>query len=321
MGHSIRQPPTSRTVLSLSTAQHGVASRVQLLGLGLTSSAITYRIRRRRLHVLFPGVYAVGRPDLTLQGWMLAAAFACGAGAVLSHESAAILWGLIESPPWATFSSRAMRPSGPFELSVSPPRTVARPGLIVHRRRALGPLDVSEHDGIPLTSPVRTLVDLAARESAETVERAINRADKRGVATPDRLVLELARLPLGPGVALLRALLDRDRLILTDSVLEQRFLPIAHRAGLGPPKTQQRVSGYRVDFWWPQLGLVVETDGLRYHRTAADQARDLKRDQAHAAAGLASLRFTHHQIAHEAASVEATLRQVAERQRGRLAGK
>jgi very-short-patch-repair endonuclease len=108
----------------------------------------------------------------------------------------------------------------------------------------------------------------------------------------------------------LRDLLRRDVFALTESELERRFLPIARRAGLPPPRTQAHLNGFRVDFFWPDLGLVVETDGLRYHRTPAQQARDRRRDQVHAAAGLTPLRFTHHQVAHEARSVEATLRAV-----------
>ena len=93
--------------------------------------------------------------------------------------------------------------------------------------------------------------------------------------------------------------LDRRTFTLTDSELERRFLPLARQAGLPRPQTGRCVNGYRVDFYWPDLGLVVETDGLRYHRTPAQQARDRRRDQAHAAAGLTALRFTHAQVTGE----------------------
>jgi len=109
------------------------------------------------------------------------------------------------------------------------------------------------------------------------------------------------------GVAALRDLLDRQTLTLTDSELERRFLPIVQRAGLPRPLTQRRVNSFRVDFFWPQLGLVVETDGLRYHRTAGQQARDRLRDQTHAAAGLTTLRFTHAQVVFDTAHVQRVL--------------
>ena len=116
-------------------------------------------------------------------------------------------------------------------------------------------------------------------------------------------------------MAALRETLDRRTLVLTDSELERRFLPIARRAGLPPPQTQSMVNGFRVDFSWPELGLVVETDGLRYHRTPAQQAADRVRDQAHTAAGLTPLRFTHAQVAYAPGHVELTLRATAARLR------
>ena len=108
--------------------------------------------------------------------------------------------------------------------------------------------------------------------------------------------------------------------MLTDSELERRFLPIARRAGLPPPQTGRPVNGFKADFFWPELGLVVETDGLRYHRTPIQQTRDRVRDQAHAAAGLTPLRFTHTQVAYEPDHVEGTLRAVARRLAGAGAG-
>ena len=86
------------------------------------------------------------------------------------------------------------------------------------------------------------------------------------------------------------------------------------------PLTQQHLNGFRVDFYWPELRLVVEADGLRYHRTPAQQAADRRRDHVHAEAGLTSLRFTHAQISFEDAHVVAVLRSVAERQRLGLLG-
>ena len=116
-----------------------------------------------------------------------------------------------------------------------------------------------------------------------------------------------------PGVAVLRAVLDRRTFSLTDSELERRFGPIARRAGLPLPLTQRRVNGFRVDFYWPDLGLVVETDGLRYHRTPAQQTADLRRDQAHSAAGFTPLRFSHAQVTYESVYVESMLKDVAQR--------
>jgi very-short-patch-repair endonuclease len=149
--------------------------------------------------------------------------------------------------------------------------------------------------------------------SAPRLERDINVADALGLISADQLRAAAERFSGRPGVAALRAVLDRHTFTLTDSELERMFLPIARSAGLDRPLTRQKVNGFRVDFFWPTRGLVVETDGLRYHRTPAEQARDLIREQTHKAAGLEPLRFTHWQVAREKAWVERTLRRVVAR--------
>ena len=116
-------------------------------------------------------------------------------------------------------------------------------------------------------------------------------------------------------------MLDRETFTLTDSQLEREFLPLARSAGLGQPRTGVQLNGFKVDFFWPDLGLVVETDGLRYHRTPAAQARDRLRDQAHAAAGLTTLRFTYAQVRHERDYVRRTLATIARRLDAGLASK
>jgi very-short-patch-repair endonuclease len=186
-------------------------------------------------------------------------------------------------------------------------------GVRVHRRSNLTAADITTHQGIPVTSPVSTLVDLAATLPTNALEAAISEADKRDLTSPESLRDAVLALPRRPGIAKLRKLLDRHNFRLTDSELERYFLPIARRAALPPPLTQQWVNGFRVDFFWPELGLVVETDGLRYHRTPAQQAADRRRDQVHTAAGLTPLRFTHYQVRYEAALVTQTLGAVASR--------
>jgi len=145
------------------------------------------------------------------------------------------------------------------------------------------------------------------------LERAVNEADRLDLVDPETLRGELERYGGRRGVARLRELLDRRTFRLTDSELERLFLPLASQAGLSAPLTRQRLNGFRVDFFWPRLRLVVETDGLRYHRTPAQQARDRLRDQAHLAAGFTPLRFTHAQVRYEPEYVRATLRKVTRR--------
>ena len=169
------------------------------------------------------------------------------------------------------------------------------------------------HENIPATTPLCTIVDLAPRLPRAELEDAINELDKRDLVDPETLRRALDELDPRPGIAKVRRTLDRRTFVFTDSRLERYFLPIARRAGLPLPETRRYVNSFRVDFHWPDLGLVVETDGLRYHRTPAQQAKDRRRDQAHAAAGLTQLRFTHAQIAYERAHVMSTLAAVAAR--------
>jgi very-short-patch-repair endonuclease len=169
------------------------------------------------------------------------------------------------------------------------------------------------HHGIPVTSPIRTLVDLATRLSAPQLEAAVNEADKLGLVDPERLRRALEGMTRQRGVTPLRRLLDSRVFRLTDSELERRFLRLVRRARLPMPETQASVNGFRVDFFWREFGLVVETDGLHYHRTPSQQATDRRRDQIHATAGLTALRFTHAQVRFEPGYVRQTLVDVVAR--------
>lgn len=299
-------PKPAAGVWTLAEQQHGVVARSQLAALGLSARSVERRLRSGRLHEvrllggeLLRGVYAVGRPGLTRSGLWMASVLACGDGAVLSHSSAAAHYGI-----W-----RAGEPG--IEVSVRDRRALRRPGLSVHRPLKLRPSDLGSRDGIPVTTPTRTLIDLATMVGRRRLEAAVNAADKLDLLDPETLRDELEARPGQPGVPALRDLLDIHTFRLTDSELERRFLRLVARAGLPLPETGAFLDGYRVDFFWPDLGLVVETDGLRYHRTAAQQTRDLERDAAHAAAGLTSLRFSHRQVRYAPREVIQALRPLA----------
>ncbi|HET7417601.1 MAG TPA: hypothetical protein VFJ61_08260 [Solirubrobacterales bacterium] len=233
----------------------------------------------------------------------MAALLACGPGAVLSHGSAAALWGFGEEP------------RGLIEVSLPPGRRSRHSGIRAHRRAGLRPTEVTEHEGIPLTAPIRTLIDLAPQLTPAQLERAVNEADKLKRVRADVLYAALDDHGGEPGVGPLRRLLDPLHFRLSDSELERAMRPVAKSAGLAVPETKVWVNKFEVDFFWPDLGIVVEADGLRYHRTASQQRRGLERDQAHIAAGLWPLRFSHWQIAKEPAYVRRILRQVAARAR------
>lgn len=296
----------SRRAWKLAGRQHGIVARRQLLALEFSRRAIEHRVARGRLHLVMHGIYAVGWPGLTQKRRWMVAVLACGDGAMLSHRSAAALWGI----------GREQR--GVVDVSVRRRCELRRPGLRVRGRPTLALEDIMWRDGIPVTSPVRTLVDIATELDPLRVERAVNEADKRDLIDPEALRLALDDYAGQPGAPLLRSLLDKRTFRLSDSDLEIFFRPIAAGAGLPPPLSRQLVNTYEVDFFWPDLGLIVETDGLRYHRTPSTQARDAMRDRAHTIAGMTPLRFTHYEIKHPPARVRSELNRAAELLRERI---
>ena len=299
MGPTKNQTP-SKELWRLTSQQHGVVARSQLLDLGFSSDAIAHRLRIGRLHSLWRGVYAVGRPDVSERGRLMGAVLKCGPAALVSHRSAASVWGLSHRREGIDVVVPYCEPRHPR-------------GIRVHRRLDLGEEHRRWIDGLPVTDPVSTLVDVACGSSEAVLGRMIREADRLDLVDPVSLRAALDSCHRRPGVGRLRSLLDSETFSLADSELEQRFLHLVHAAGLPMPETQAWVNGFRVDFYWPELGLVVETDGLRYHRTASQQRTDRLRDQAHTVAGLTHLRFTAAQIRHEPQRAMKTLASVVSR--------
>ncbi len=288
---------------AMARAQHGVVTRRGLLALGFSPKAIQHRLETGRLHSITPGIYAVGRRGLTREGRWMVAVLGCGEDAALSHRSAGALWGI------------AAERRGAIDVSFRTRRRCSRSGVRPHMRPSLAAADLTMRRRVPVTAVVRTLLDLATELGAPRLERAVNEADKLDLIDPEALRAALEEHAGEPGVRALRALLDRDTFRLSDRELEVLFRPLARDAGLPAPETKAFVNGFEVDFFWPGLGLVVETDGLRYHRTPSTQPRDALRDQTHTASGLTTLRFSHHQVKHEPERVRRVLAATAARLR------
>ena len=231
----------------------------------------------------------------------MAAVLACGGPgtAALSHSSAAALFKI------------GVEQVAAIEVTRRSPDPIRVPGIRVHRRPSLKNGWYGYCEQIPVTSPVQTLIDLATRHGRAVMERSINEADKLGLVRTDDLRKALDDHAGERGVARLRAILDQRTFRYTRSELERAFLPLVRQAGLPLPRTSVYVTGHEVDFHFADLGLVVETDGLTYHRTPAEQAKDHERDQDHSAAGLFPLRFTHAQIKFEPDHVVRILRATA----------
>jgi len=298
MAGSTLETRSSRT-WELVHKQHGVVTRAQLLGLGFSAKAIEHRLRTGRLYPAARGVYLVGWNRLTPERRWMVAVLACGGGACLSHRSAAALWGI------------GREKEGKIDLTVRRRAEPKRPGLRVRCRRALTAGQVTTRKGIPLTRPIQTLIDIALEVTSRELERSVNDADKLDLIDPERLRGALDARLGEPGVKPLCVVLDKHTFRLSDSDLEVLFRPIAAAAGIPVELTKQVVNGFEVDFYWPSLRLVVETDGWRYHRTPAAQTRDARRDNAHVASGLTRLRFTHWQVKHEPAYVRRILTRTA----------
>lgn len=284
----------SRRAWELAARQHGVVTRRQLLALGFGRRSIEHRVARGRLFPISLGVYAVGWPALNQKRRWMAAVLAGGEGAALSHHSAAALWEIGKEKDGIV-------------ISVLRRCELRRPGIRFHGRPSLAPDDLVLRDDIPVTSAVQTLVDLATELDPVALERAVNDADKRNLIDPEALRDDLERFSGAPGIRPLRHLLDKLFFRLSDSDLEIYFRRIVRAARAPIPFTKHRVNNFEVDFFWPDLGLIVETDGLRYHRTPSAQLRDARRDRAHVMAGMTPLRFTHYEVRYEPARVRAAL--------------
>lgn len=296
----------SQAAWALARRQHGVLTHGDLVGLGFSPKAIRHRVNKGRLHPVARGVYAVGRKSLTRHGRWMVAVLACGPGAALSHRSAAALWGFGEEH------------RDYIDVSVTRSSESKLRGVRCHRRPTLPPSAITTRLNIPLTQPVQTFLDLATVTGPKGLERAINEADKHDVIDPDALRKALDDHAGAPGVRPLRWILDEHTFRLSDDELERLFRPLAAAADLPVPLTKVDVNEFEVDFFWPELGLVVETDGWRYHRTPAAQTRDALRFQVHTAAGLTPLRFSHWQVKHEPRHVLDVLRGTAAHLRGSL---
>lgn len=281
-------------------------TRRQLLALGYSARSIEHRVARGRLFPVSLGVYAVGWPALNQKRKWMAAVLAGGKGAVLSHRSAAALWDI------------GSEKAGRIDVSVRRRCELRRPGIRFHGRPSLQPEDILRRDDIPTTSPSQTLLDLATELDPVPLERAVNDADKRGLIDPEALREQLVRYGGQPGVRPLRHLLDELFFQLSDSDLEIYFRRIVKAAQLPMPLSKQRVNDFEVDFFWPELGLVVETDGLRYHRTPSAQLKDARRDRAHVMAGMTPLRFTHYEVRYEPGRVRTALTKTIDLLRHRI---
>jgi predicted transcriptional regulator of viral defense system len=294
-------------IAALAGSQHGVVALPQLVVLGLGARSVRARVAAGRLHRFHRGVYAVGHPLVTAEGRWMAAVLACGEGALLSHRSAGILWGL--------------RESGGARVDVTTTRRVGRgrAGIRVHWRPSLGDADGGSCRGVPCTSVARTLLDLAVVVSAGELERACDRAEQLRLF--DRWAIDelLGRTRGERGTRRMREMLEKldPSGVLTRTEIERLMLALCRNHPLPPPVVNGWIQldgiGFSPDFLWPAAKLIVETDGAETHRTRRAFEADRRRDQLLAEAGYTTLRFTWRQITGEPERVARTIAAVLKR--------
>jgi Protein of unknown function (DUF559) len=286
-------------VRRLASGQRGNIVREQLMAAGIGRGAIAHRLRAGSLRMMFRGVYLVGHDALAPFAWEMAAALRYRGWAVLSHRTAAAVWKLILEPPQQ------------IALTVvnCDARSTAR--LWITRTTALDPRDLRWRHDLPVTSPARTMIDLAGcLDDDLQVERALAELRVLGLARDSELRAAADRCPNRKGVARVNALLASEAdPALTRSEAERRMLALCDRAALPRPLTEMRPCGFEVDFLWPHARLVLEVDGLRFHGHRRAFENDRRRDQILVAAGYRVIRVTRRQLIHEPLAVIARLAQ------------
>lgn len=286
----------------LAEAQHGVASRRQLMGLGMGRGAIEDRIARGQLRRVHWGVYAVGhRPAGRESRWM-AAVLSMGPRAVLSHRSAGSLWRIL---PAMSISPEVTRAT----------RCESRPGLRAHCA-VLRADEITCLDGIPVTSAPRTVLDVAALATTHQMEKALNEMQVRGITDKLSIADLLERYPRKRGTAKLKALLADETAVrgVTRKELEERFAALLDRTDLPRPRLNADVAVrghfFEADCLWAEQRVIVELDGRAAHGTDRAFEKDRERDRLLASEGWHVIRITWRQLRDDASAVIADLRRL-----------
>lgn len=268
--------------------QHGRVARWQLLAAGVDAKRIDRWVAARLLRPVLDGIYAVGHAAPSTYGDFMAAVLACGPGAVLSHRAAAFALTLLRGtapPPEVTVPTTAGR---------------ARPGIVIHRVKALDVLDTSTLDGIPITTVPRILLDLARTTKPKALTRLCHEAWVRHECGADRIEACIARNPRKPGAGRLRRALGSD---VTLSMLEDAFLVLLTTYDLPLPRTNINIKEDKVDCHWPRFGLTIELVTYRYHATRLGFETDIARQRRNN-----NLAYTYGDVIERAAATATELR-------------
>jgi very-short-patch-repair endonuclease/predicted transcriptional regulator of viral defense system len=288
-----------RELANVAARQHGVVALWQLIGLGLTGELVRQWVAKGRLHTVHRGVYAVGHPLLTLKGRLMAAVLACGPGASVSHRTAAMVRRLLDD-------SRTV-----IDVAAASNRR-SRPGIQFHRVRHLHPSDVTEIDGIPVTSVARTLLDIASLVPQRRLVHALECAEKAREFDMFEIEALLRRCQGHRGAKPLQRAL---RAIEPEAQhahegLERAFIAFCSARHIEAPVMNAVVEGFTVDALWAKAKLIVELDSWKHHRGRRAFEEDRRRDAVLALAGYQPLRVTHRWLTRDPGSLELTIRRL-----------
>jgi hypothetical protein len=287
--------------------QYGVVSAWQLAGLGYSKDDIGHAVATGRLHPIHHAVYAVGHAGISRHGRCLGAILSCGEGALLSHRSAAWLWGLTK------------RFHVPVEVTAASPRRT-RGAIRVHSAAALTEMDRTSHEGIAVTAAPRTFLDFAAVDP-HYLGQALDNARRLGLLDLIAMDELISRSKGFRGVARLRAALEIHRpAAFTRSGLERRFLELVQRAGLSRPSMNLFVAGHELDAYWSAQRFAVELDTFDYHGSPSAFEADRVRQENLKLAGIEMIRITGARMDREPTAVTERLRRLLAQRRQELEG-
>lgn len=290
-----------KRIVVLAERQFGRISRRQLLARGFTRGWIEYGLRAGRLHVVHPGVYALGHRAAGVEGALAAAILHGGPDSALCRITALWWWELLRYPP--------------ADVQIdSPGRTGSIPGVEVRHPATIEPV---EHRQLPVVAPTVALVGAATSVSYRALRRALAQAEFKGLIDPPLLHSSLGRGR--PGSAILKRAIraHMPQLARTDNDFEADFLFLLERVGIELPEVNVKVGRYRPDMLWRSHRLIVELDGKDAHTNPAQVARDHRRDLELRRLGFVVIRYTWEQVYFEDESVAADLRSQIEAARRR----
>jgi very-short-patch-repair endonuclease len=291
-------------IAAIASRQHGRVSRRQLRAAGIGDGAIARLLARGALLREHPGVFAVGHNAPMPLGAEAAALLACADGTVLSHLTAAALWGLKTPPPTRV------------EVLIGGRETARPPGVRVHRTVQLPAQDIRIKQLLPLTSPARTLLDVADGLTPRELERALDEALVGRIVRASQIAAVLARARGRRGAVRIQKLIETSTgTTVTRSQAEERFLALVRAADLPQPDVNCRTRGFEVDFLWREPAVVVEVDGYRFHSSRAAFERDSAKAAKLTAGGLHVMRVTWLQTESDSYGVVARLAQALARER------